>query len=90
MYETVNDKLRNVRRYVELGRGGAVGCRDYCKYLYESEHNFDSPEAELLHFLNRTSRQAWRWLDKRSFPSPEHAGQYTVTVHRTLEKIFYF
>ncbi|XP_034237810.1 voltage-dependent calcium channel subunit alpha-2/delta-3 isoform X4 [Thrips palmi] len=52
---------------------------DYCKYLYEAEHSFETPEAELMHFLNKTGRSGWKWLTKRNFPSPEHAGNTSGT-----------
>ncbi|XP_052126153.1 voltage-dependent calcium channel subunit alpha-2/delta-3 [Frankliniella occidentalis] len=47
---------------------------DYCKYLYDSEHSFESPEAELLHFANKTNNVGWKWLTKSDFRSPEHTA----------------
>jgi Ca2+/Na+ antiporter len=50
-------------------------CRTYCKYHYDSEHEFSSPEAEFRHFLVRTGNPNWKWLSKRSVTPPEHAEQ---------------
>ncbi|XP_033611024.1 voltage-dependent calcium channel subunit alpha-2/delta-3 isoform X2 [Cryptotermes secundus] len=47
----------------------------YCKYHYDSEHEFPSPEAEFRHFLVRTGNPNWKWLSKRSVTPPEHVEQ---------------
>lgn len=54
---------------------------DYCKYLYDSEHSFESPEAELLHFANKTNNVGWKWLTKSDFRSPEHTGNTSNTPY---------
>ncbi|XP_046388062.1 voltage-dependent calcium channel subunit alpha-2/delta-3 isoform X1 [Ischnura elegans] len=47
----------------------------YCKYLYDNEHPFESPEKELLHFLERTKQPGWKWPLKRSFPASDFITQ---------------
>ncbi|XP_021942456.1 voltage-dependent calcium channel subunit alpha-2/delta-3 isoform X2 [Zootermopsis nevadensis] len=47
----------------------------YCKYHYDSEHEFPTPEAEFRHFLVRTGNPNWKWLSKRSVTPPEHVEQ---------------
>lgn len=50
----------------------------YCKYHYDSEHEFSSPEAEFHHFLVRTGNPSWKWLSKRSVTPPEHVEPYEI------------
>lgn len=56
--------------------------RTYCKYHYDSEHEFPSPEAEFRHFLVRTGNPNWKWLSKRSVTPPEHVEQCKLLVCR--------
>ncbi|XP_017890137.1 voltage-dependent calcium channel subunit alpha-2/delta-3 isoform X2 [Ceratina calcarata] len=47
----------------------------YCKYHYEDERSFDTPEAQLLHFLERTRQPGWRWNDmKQPSQPPEYSA----------------
>ncbi|XP_037905987.1 voltage-dependent calcium channel subunit alpha-2/delta-3 isoform X5 [Hermetia illucens] len=41
----------------------------YCK---DSNRSFSSPEAELLHFLERMKAPGWKWPLNRTPPPPEH------------------
>lgn len=43
----------------------------YCKYHYSDHYNFDSPEEELLHFLNKYSQAGWKW-PKQARGTPDH------------------
>ncbi|XP_065354031.1 voltage-dependent calcium channel subunit alpha-2/delta-4 isoform X3 [Cloeon dipterum] len=48
----------------------------YCKYHYDTEHEFDSAEHELLHFLDRAQRPGWHWpLRKLSTPPERQSGE---------------
>lgn len=33
----------------------------YCKYHYLEGHEFDTPEAELRHFLKKLTDPYWKW-----------------------------
>ncbi|XP_044013725.1 voltage-dependent calcium channel subunit alpha-2/delta-4 isoform X2 [Aphidius gifuensis] len=48
----------------------------YCKYHYEDDHKFESPEKMLLHFLERTRQPGWFWSDKKL---PSQPPEYSVT-----------
>ncbi|BES90285.1 Calcium channel [Nesidiocoris tenuis] len=37
----------------------------YCEYNYANEHNFTSPEDQVLHFLARTRKPGWKWMSLR-------------------------
>ncbi|XP_050454891.1 voltage-dependent calcium channel subunit alpha-2/delta-3 isoform X2 [Cataglyphis hispanica] len=42
----------------------------YCHYHYLENHQFDSPEDELRHFLAMMSRPGWRWSEQyEAYPS---------------------
>ncbi|XP_073999423.1 voltage-dependent calcium channel subunit stolid isoform X2 [Rhodnius prolixus] len=49
----------------------------YCEYNYANEHKFSSAEEQVLHFLSRTRRPAWKWMSvrPRSPSRPHEAGQ---------------
>nr|CAD7196612.1 unnamed protein product [Timema douglasi] len=47
----------------------------YCYYHYDTEHQFDTPEQELYHFLERTQQPKWHWKSKRTVTPPEHVTQ---------------
>ncbi|XP_059352267.1 voltage-dependent calcium channel subunit alpha-2/delta-3-like isoform X7 [Daphnia carinata] len=42
----------------------------YCRYNYDHLKSFDSPEAQVMHFVDRTQRERWRWNSKH--PRPSH------------------
>ncbi|KAF6216261.1 hypothetical protein GE061_000601 [Apolygus lucorum] len=45
----------------------------YCEYNYANEHNFTSPEDQMLHFLARTRKPGWKWMSLRPrSPSRPH------------------
>ncbi|XP_076235530.1 voltage-dependent calcium channel subunit straightjacket isoform X5 [Calliopsis andreniformis] len=48
----------------------------YCKYHYENERSFNSSEAQLLHFLDRTRQPGWRWNDMKQ---PSQPPEYSAT-----------
>ncbi|KAJ9576033.1 hypothetical protein L9F63_007133, partial [Diploptera punctata] len=56
----------------------------YCKYHYDTEHDFASPEEEFLTFLVKTGLPNWKWLSKRSVTPPEHAEQCDRELFLTL------
>ncbi|XP_021942458.1 voltage-dependent calcium channel subunit alpha-2/delta-3 isoform X4 [Zootermopsis nevadensis] len=64
----------------------------YCKYHYDSEHEFPTPEAEFRHFLVRTGNPNWKWLSKRSVTPPEHVEQSNTSGGKSekLDKDSYF
>ncbi|KOB73141.1 putative voltage-gated calcium channel alpha2-delta subunit 1, partial [Operophtera brumata] len=37
----------------------------YCEYASTSEQTFNSPEEQLLHFLNRAGKPGWKWMSLR-------------------------
>jgi hypothetical protein len=44
--------------------------RIYCRYNYDHLKSFDTPEAQVLHFVGWTQRERWRWNSKH--PRPSH------------------
>ncbi|XP_029036420.2 voltage-dependent calcium channel subunit alpha-2/delta-3 isoform X2 [Osmia bicornis bicornis] len=48
----------------------------YCKYHYEDERSFNSSEARLLHFLERTRQPRWKWNDMKQ---PSQPPEYSAT-----------
>ncbi|XP_076165059.1 voltage-dependent calcium channel subunit straightjacket isoform X2 [Ptiloglossa arizonensis] len=48
----------------------------YCKYHYEDERAFNSSEAQLLHFLERTRQPRWKWNDMKQ---PSQPPEYSAT-----------
>ncbi|XP_071450777.1 voltage-dependent calcium channel subunit alpha-2/delta-3 isoform X1 [Hetaerina americana] len=64
----------------------------YCKYLYDNEHPFESPEKELLHFLERTKQPGWKWPLKRSFPASDFITQSNTSDGKSdkMNKDSYF
>ncbi|XP_037048766.1 voltage-dependent calcium channel subunit alpha-2/delta-3 [Bradysia coprophila] len=47
----------------------------YCKYHYLEGHEFDTPEEELLHFLNKLSEPNWKWSQQYEVePKYQHDG----------------
>ncbi|XP_076638666.1 voltage-dependent calcium channel subunit straightjacket isoform X2 [Colletes latitarsis] len=48
----------------------------YCKYHYEDERTFNSSEAQLLHFLERTRQPRWKWNDMKQ---PSQPPEYSAT-----------
>ncbi|XP_006567861.1 voltage-dependent calcium channel subunit alpha-2/delta-3 isoform X2 [Apis mellifera] len=48
----------------------------YCKYHYEDERSFNSSEAQLLHFLERTRQPRWKWNDMKQ---PSQPPEYSAT-----------
>ncbi|XP_051159671.1 voltage-dependent calcium channel subunit alpha-2/delta-3 isoform X5 [Leptopilina boulardi] len=63
----------------------------YCKYHYDGEFEFRSPEDQLLHFLNRTRQQEppWRWIDakQRSQP-PEKSNASSKTFSKSVDSYY--
>ncbi|XP_029664850.1 voltage-dependent calcium channel subunit alpha-2/delta-3 isoform X2 [Formica exsecta] len=44
----------------------------YCRYHYLENHQFNSPEDELRHFLALMSRPGWRWSEQyEAYPSAD-------------------
>ncbi|KAG7203219.1 hypothetical protein KM043_010323 [Ampulex compressa] len=56
----------------------------YCKYHYEGKHAFNTSEAQLLHFLERTRQPGWKWIDmkQRSQPPEFSAASSSNGTHR--------
>ncbi|XP_012150257.1 voltage-dependent calcium channel subunit straightjacket isoform X2 [Megachile rotundata] len=48
----------------------------YCKYHYEDERSFNTSEAQLLHFLERTRQPRWKWNDMKQ---PSQPPEYSAT-----------
>ncbi|XP_033328021.1 voltage-dependent calcium channel subunit straightjacket isoform X2 [Megalopta genalis] len=48
----------------------------YCKYHFEDERPFGTPEAQLLHFLERIRQPAWKWKDMKQ---PSQPPEYSAT-----------
>jgi voltage-dependent calcium channel alpha-2/delta-4 len=42
----------------------------YCKYHYFEDHEYESPEAELRHFLKKIVEPNWKWSQQYE-PDPE-------------------
>ncbi|CAK9822577.1 Voltage-dependent calcium channel subunit alpha-2/delta-3 [Anthophora retusa] len=57
----------------------------YCKYHYEDERTFNSSEARLLHFLERTRQPGWKWNDMKQ-PSQPPESQATGSGNDTHRK----
>lgn len=36
----------------------------YCRFHYLEDHEFETPEEEITHFLNRLDDEDWRWTDQ--------------------------
>ena len=47
--------------------------RVYCRYNYDHIQTFASAEAEVLHFVDRTQRERWRWNSKHVRPTHDGA-----------------
>ncbi|XP_068083443.1 voltage-dependent calcium channel subunit alpha-2/delta-3 [Anabrus simplex] len=63
----------------------------YCRYHYDTEHQFARPEDEFLHFLNKSVQPNWKWLSKRTVTPPEHVSQsHTSGKTDKLDKNSYF
>ncbi|XP_075216891.1 voltage-dependent calcium channel subunit straightjacket isoform X2 [Lycorma delicatula] len=66
----------------------------YCKYSFEDP--FDTPEQEVLHFLNKTSQQGWYWPNKPFPPLPvDHHANSSATKseksdYEIMKKDLYF
>ena len=57
-----------------------IGRRVYCRYNYHGvNHSFDTPEAELLHFMDGAQRAGWKWNSKH--PRPYHKGTRCAFIH---------
>ncbi|XP_073994494.1 voltage-dependent calcium channel subunit straightjacket isoform X3 [Rhodnius prolixus] len=52
----------------------------YCKYHYWYEHQFKSPEEELIHFLKRSALPGWKWPLQRTSSPPEHQSDRTLLL----------
>ena len=54
--------------------------RDYCSYFHEDYLVFASPEARVLHFVERASNKNWEWRGRwRDSSSPDdHYDQLTA------------
>lgn len=48
----------------------------YCRYNYDHLKSFDSPEAQVMHFVDRTQRERWRWNSKHPRPSHDSARSH--------------
>lgn len=46
------------------------------RYHYEDERSFNSSEAQLLHFLERTRQPRWKWNDMKQ---PSQPPEYSAT-----------
>ncbi|XP_015440255.1 PREDICTED: voltage-dependent calcium channel subunit alpha-2/delta-3 isoform X2 [Dufourea novaeangliae] len=57
----------------------------YCKYHYEDEKSFNSSEAQLLHFLERTRQPRWKWNDMKQ-PSQPPENSVTSSGNDTPRK----
>ncbi|XP_046457590.1 voltage-dependent calcium channel subunit alpha-2/delta-3-like isoform X4 [Daphnia pulex] len=55
----------------------------YCRYNYDHLKSFDTPEAQVLHFVGRTQRERWRWNSKH--PRPSHD---TVRSHKQEDNYY--
>lgn len=67
--------------------------RVYCEYNYANEHNFTSPEDQVLHFLARTRKPGWKWMSLRPrSPTRSHdPGKqvaYGISKHRNSRITF--
>ncbi|XP_014246185.1 voltage-dependent calcium channel subunit alpha-2/delta-4 isoform X2 [Cimex lectularius] len=62
----------------------------YCEYNYAGEHNFSSPEEQVLHFLSRTRKPGWKWMSlrPRSPTAREHEPAHANT--KKTEKDSYY
>ncbi|XP_039276628.1 voltage-dependent calcium channel subunit alpha-2/delta-3 isoform X2 [Nilaparvata lugens] len=58
----------------------------YCEYNYPNEHNFKSPEEQVLHFLSRTRKPGWKWMSLRP-RSPQDLGNSNT---KKMEKDSYY
>lgn len=63
--------------------------RVYCKYHYLEGHEFDTPESELLHFLNRTYDRNFKWRQQYE-PSIKNGSEpedfeksIIISIHKT-------
>lgn len=58
--------------------------RVYCEYASTSEQTFNSPEEQLLHFLNRAGKPGWKWMSLRPRALTLH------NAHKKQEKDSYY
>jgi len=59
----------------------------YCRYNYDHIKTFASPEAEVLHFVDRTQRERWRWNSKHVRPT--HDGTRSHSFFNKPEENYY-
>ncbi|XP_034236223.1 voltage-dependent calcium channel subunit alpha-2/delta-3 isoform X2 [Thrips palmi] len=48
---------------------------DYCAYFHEDYRVFASPEARVLHFVERASHKNWEWRERFRAPPPDAQGR---------------
>ncbi|XP_021912833.1 voltage-dependent calcium channel subunit alpha-2/delta-3 isoform X6 [Zootermopsis nevadensis] len=58
----------------------------YCEYNSMSEHNFKTPEEQVLWFLSKTGKPGWKWMSLRP-RSPLKDGAHNI---KKMEKDSYF
>jgi len=70
----------DIRRLPSLPNFSLIGRRVYCRYNYHGvNHSFDTPEAELLHFMDGAQKAGWKWNSKH--PRPYHKGTRCAFIH---------
>lgn len=50
--------------------------RVYCKYHVLEAHEFDSPESELRHFLNKLEDPSWDWSEQYKENENSDKGEF--------------
>ncbi|KAI5752192.1 hypothetical protein M8J77_014740 [Diaphorina citri] len=59
----------------------------YCEYNYADDHNFQSPEEQVLHFLARSIQPGWKWMSLRP-RSPQENSMHSYP--KKLERHSHF
>ncbi|CAH0395037.1 unnamed protein product [Bemisia tabaci] len=62
----------------------------YCKYLYDKGQPFETPEAELMHFLEKSEERGWKWPSSRNTSPPESHSKSSSSKTDKLDKDSYF